>query len=152
MWIVLGAVAFLAGQVYLLRSLKKMDRLLEQQAPEREERKKVLSIAFSDPAAAERIAQLLEGFSVRYPDLEIVLRSGPDAADAVWDGTAEVALLPAGRSLPRGLSRLALHTDAMPGQEIVWKRVAPVSPGDCFVEYLWEQGAVGSGNSGQNVV
>ena len=101
---------------------------------------------------AERIAQLLEGFSVRYPDLEIVLRSGPDAADAVWDGTAEVALLPAGRSLPRGLSRLALHTDAMPGQEIVWKRVAPVSPGDCFVEYLWEQGAVGSGNSGQNVV
>ena len=152
MWIVLAAVAFLAGQVYLLRSLKKMDRLLEQQAPEREERKEVLSIAFSDPAAAERIAQLLEGFSVRYPDLEIVLRSGPDAEDAVWDGTAEVALLPAGRNLPRGLSRLALHTDAMPGQEIVWKRVAPVSPGDCFVEYLWEQGAVGSGNSGQNVV
>ena len=152
MWIVLAAVAFLAGQVYLLRSLKKMDRLLEQQAPEREERKEVLSIAFSDPAAAERIAQLLEGFSLRYPDLEIVLRSGPDAADAVWDGTAEAALLPAGGSLPRGLSRLALHTDAMPGQEIVWKRVAPVSPGDCFVEYLWEQGAVGSGNSGQNVV
>ena len=64
MWIVLAAVAFLAGQVYLLRSLKKMDRLLEQQAPEWEERKEVLSIAFSDPAAAERIAQLLEGFSV----------------------------------------------------------------------------------------
>ena len=152
MWIVLAAVAFLAGQVYLLRSLKKMDRLLERQAPEREERKEVLSIAFSDPAAAERIAQLLEGFSVRYPDLEIVLRSGPDAAEAVWDGTAEVALLPAGKALPRGLSRLALHTDAMPGQEIVWKRVAPASPGDCFVGYLWEQGAVGSGNSGQNVV
>ena len=73
MWVILAVIAFAAGQVYLFRSLKKMDEILAKQ--EEPEEKEMLSIAFSDPAAAERTARLLAEFSRENPEVEMVLHT-----------------------------------------------------------------------------
>lgn len=161
MWVVLAVIAFGAGQVYLFRCLRNIDRLLEQQSAEELPEKEILSIAFSDPAAADHMTELLEGFSRYYPELEIVLRTGPDVTDAVYDGRAAVGFLPAGQPTPYGLKRQILNRSAadagarqedVPAQEILWKPGAVSSPAGAFVRYLRDSGAFDGGNGESFVV
>lgn len=147
MWFVLAAAAFLLGQVYLLRCLRKVDRFLDQQTTEGESEKQILSIAFSGPEEAEDAAELLEGFSGRYPDVEMILRTGRDVTAAVCDGSAAVGFLPTGQDVPRGLNRLSL-----PEREIIWKSGGFYAPADVFVRYLRESYDPDSGNAESNVV
>ena len=147
MWFVLAAAAFLLGQVYLLRCLRKVDRFLDQQTTEGESEKQILSIAFSGPEEAEDAAELLEGFSGRYPDVEMILRTGRDVTAAVCDGSAAVGFLSTGQDVPRGLNRLSL-----PDREIIWKSGGFYAPADVFVRYLRESCDPDSGNAESNVV
>ena len=147
MWFVLAAAAFLLGQVYLLRCLRKVDRFLDQQASEGESEKQILSIAFSGPEEAEDAAELLEGFSGRYPDVEMILRTGRDVTATVCDDSAAVGFLPTGQDVPRGLNRLSL-----PEREIIWKSGGFYAPADVFVRYLRERCDPDSGNAESNVV
>ena len=71
MWAVLAVILFLAGQAYLFHSLGKVDGYLAMQEDLPE--KKVLSLAFSDPGTAERMAQLLSGFSRENPEVEMAV-------------------------------------------------------------------------------
>ena len=147
MWLVLAVTAFLLGQVYLLRCLRKVDRFLDQQTSEGEAEKQILSIAFSGPEEAERMTELLEGFSGRYPDVEIILRTGRDVTAAVCDGSAAVGFLPAGQDVPGGLNRLSL-----PQREIIWKSGGFYAPADAFARYLRECYDPDSGNAESFVV
>lgn len=147
MWFVLAAAAFLLGQVYLLRCLRKVDRFLDQQTTEGESEKQILSIAFSGPEEAEDAAELLEGFSGRYPDVEMILRTGRDVTAAVCDGSAAVGFLSTGQDVPQRLNRLSL-----PEREIIWKSGGFYAPADVFVRYLRESCDPDSGNAESNVV
>ena len=147
MWFVLAAAAFLLGQVYLLRCLRKVDRFLDRQTSEGESEKQILSIAFSGPEEAEDAAELLEGFSGRYPDVEMILRTGRDVTAAVCDGSAAVGFLSTGQDVPRGLNRLSL-----PEREIIWKSGGFYAPADVCVRYLRESCDPDSGNAESNVV
>ena len=147
MWLVLAVTAFLLGQVYLLRCLRKVDRFLDRQTSEAEPEKQILSIAFSGPKEAEGAAELLKGFSGRYPDVEMILRTGRDVAAAVCDGSAAVGFLPTGQNVPRGLNRISL-----PEREVIWKSGGFCAPADVFVRYLRECGDPDSGNAESFVV
>ena len=147
MWIFLAVLAFIAGQVYLFYLLNRLDRFLERQAdppPEQE----TLTVAFADSSAADSIAGLLERFSLRYPNIEIRLRSCQDVPEAVDAGKAAVGFLQAGRfespefkhfpmtvkTAPitlagRGLEVVPMETESK--QEMVWKKNGASELGHC---------------------
>lgn len=140
MWIALAVLTFLAGQVYLFRCLGKLDTFLERQPGEEEAEKEVLSIALEDPALADPLAELLEGFSGCYPDVDIMLVTRPNVAEAVYEGSASVGLLPADSRGFQGLNCLALRYGKLPRQEIIWKKGTYCAAADAFAEYLCAHG------------
>lgn len=163
MWIVLAIIAFVAGQVYLFHCLGKLDRFLEHQQGD-EPQRKVLSIAFSDPTAADSITEILESFSIYYPEMDIVLLTGQKVLDAVYEGRASVGFLPVNHHAYTGLNSLPVRLNTaqiLSGtglritpledsteQEIIWKRSVFSSPAEVFVRYLRDRDAVGSRNTG----
>ncbi len=152
MWIFLAVLAFLAGQVYLVYLLNRLDRFLERQTlppPEKE----TLTIAFADPCAADSVAGLLERFSSCYPDIGIRLCSCQDVLEAVYAGKAAVGFLQAERfeypgfhylpvtvkTAPVTLSSCGLEVmplEAESKQEMVWKKNGASSCVDLFVGYM----------------
>ena len=149
MWIALAVMTFIAGQIYLFRCLKKMDRYLERQSGSEPE-KEVLSIAFADPGMAESLTGFLEGFSKNNPDIDMVLRTDRNVLNAVYDGSAAIGFLPAGQDSYPGLRSFALNRIAqdMPAQDVVWKCSVFSAPADAFVRYLCDSGAVSGRNPG----
>ncbi|MDO5544680.1 MAG: hypothetical protein Q4F81_02445 [Eubacteriales bacterium] len=138
MWAILALIAFLAGQVYLFRSLGKVDSLLARQ--EEPEEKEVLSLAFADPAAAEQMARLLAEFSRENPDVEMVLHTDPAVQEAVYEGRAAVGFLPGnGRSL-HGLSSCAVELAGLAAQQVIWKTGLQSDCAAAFLRYLRQSG------------
>ena len=140
MWIALAVLAFLAGQVYLFRCLGKMDSFLERQPGEENADKEVLSIALEDPALADPLGEQLEGFSVCYPDVDIMLVTCADVAGAVYEGSATVGFLPADRRGFPGLNCRTLCCENLPRQEIIWKKATYCAAAYAFAEYLCAHG------------
>ena len=60
MWIVLAALSFALGQLYLFRCLERLDGFLDTRQPGEE--RIVLSVALSDPDTEAGMVGLLEGF------------------------------------------------------------------------------------------
>ena len=146
MWAVLAVIVFLAGQAYLFHSLGKVDGFLAQQeeVPEKE----VLSLAFSDPGTAERMAQLLAGFSRENPEVEMVLHTDTAVPEAVYEGRAAVGFL-SGTFCPRhGLSSFALELEDLPLQQVLWRTGTQAESTDAFLQYLGHS----SGNSLKTVI
>lgn len=156
MWIFLAVLAFIAGQVYLFHLLNRLDRFLDRQTetpPEAE----TLTIAFADSSAANSIADLLERFSLCYPDIGIRLCSCPDVLAAVYDGKAAVGFLHAERFEYPGLKYFPMTVrhapvvlagcglEVMPleeesRQEMVWKKSGAPSCVNTFVRYIRNSG------------
>lgn len=151
MWIALAILVFIAAQAYLFHWLVRLDRYLAN--PQWDEPKReVLSVAFSDPTTADSITEVLESFSTQYPKIDIVLLTGQNALDAVYDGRAAVGFLPADPEARKELNRLPikLHTTGVLSssglhlvpladdveQELIWKRGARTSPAETFVRFL----------------
>lgn len=144
MWIALAVIAFIAGQVYLFRCLGSLDHFLEQRSVEEMPEREILSLVFEDPDTAECMSGLLEDFSGRDPDVDMILLTSRDVLNAVYDGRAAVGFLPAGVYRYHGLNRLRL-TETCSQQEIVWKSGAISAPAEAFLQYLRDRGAVDSG-------
>lgn len=160
MWIFLAVLTFVAGQVYVVYLLNRLDRFLERQTnppPERE----TLTIAFADPSAADSIAGLLERFSVCYPNIGIRLCSCQDVLEAVYAGKAAVGFVQAGHFEYPGLYDLPMtvktapvmlascNLEVMPleaesQQEMVWKKDGTPSCADIFVRYMRNYDTIGS--------
>lgn len=134
MWIILAVIAFLAAQAYLFRSLGGAERFLEQQEEPGE--KEILSIAFAEPAMAERMAQLLADFSCANPEIELVLRTDPAVPDAVFEGRAAIGFLPLKQDAGHGLFSVVLKGA---GQKILWKSGVLSTGAATFVRYLQER-------------
>jgi len=151
MWILLAIITFIVGQIYLFRSVSRLDRFLER-TPNHEANRTVLTIAFSDPSVTDHIAMLLEEFSLYYPEIDIVLLTGQEILDAVYDGRACIGFLPANQHSYTGLSSLTIHMhtthiisssglriDPMDDNaefEVIWKKSAFSSPSEIFIHYL----------------
>ncbi len=161
MWIFLAVLAFIAGQIYLVHLLNRLNRFLERQtnAPPEQE---TLTIAFADTSAADSIADLLERFSLCYPDIEIRLYSCQNVPEAVYARKAAVGFLQGGRfeypelnNLPMkvktapvmlascGLEVIPLEAESK--QEMVWRKDGTSSCADIFVGYMRSCGAAGGG-------
>ena len=146
MWAVLAVIVFLAGQAYLFHSLGKVDGFLAQQeeVPEKE----ILSLAFSDPGTAERMAQLLAGFSRENPEVEMVRHTATAVPEAVYEGRAAVGFL-SGTFCPRhGLNSFVLELENLPEQQVIWKTGMQADSTDAFLQYLGHS----SGNSLKTVI
>lgn len=161
MWIFLAVLTFIAGQVYVVYLLNKLDRFLERQTyspPEKE----TLTIVFADPSAADSISDLLERFSLCHPNIGVRLCSCQDVLEAVYAGKAAVGFLQAGRfeypelyylpmtvkTAPVMLASCNLEVmplEAESQQEMVWRKNGASSYTDIFVRYLQKYGALGSG-------
>lgn len=161
MWIFLAVLTFIAGQVYVVYLLNRLDRFLERQTNP-PTGKETLTIAFADPSAADSIAGLLERFSSCYPDIGIRLCSCQDVLEAVYAGKAAVGFVQAGhfeypelyylrmtvKTAPVMLASCNLEVmplEAESEQEMVWRKEGTSSCADIFVRYLRKYGAVGSG-------
>lgn len=138
MWAILAGIVFLAAQVYLLRSLKKVDGFFAQQ--EELEEREVLSVAFADPDTAERMAPLLEDFSRENPEIEMVLHTDPAVPEAVQEGRAAVGFLPERDGSPDGLSSCAFEPAGFSAQRIVWKTGVQPECAAAFLRYLRQSG------------
>ena len=138
MWAILAIIAFLAAQVYLLYSLKKADSFFANREEQGE--KELLSLSFADPAMAEGMTRLLEGFSRENPEIEVVLHTDPAVPVAVREGRAALGFLPAGDDSHSDLSGCTIELAGLSVQRIVWK--TGVQP-DCvaaFLRYLRKSG------------
>ena len=138
MWAILAVIVFLAAQVYLFRSLKKVDGLLPRQ--EEPEEKELLSLAFADPDAAEGMARLLADFSRENPEIEMVLHTDPAVSEAVREGRAAVGFLPESDDSPRDLSSWALALTDVSPQRVVWKTGVQPDCAAAFLRYLRQSG------------
>ena len=138
MWAVLAVAAFLAAQVFLVRSLKKVDGFLARQ--EEPEEKEILSLAFSDPHTAEQMARLLAAFSREYPEVEMVLHTDPAVPEAVYEGRAAVGFLPQNGTCLHGLSCCAMELAGLSDQKIVWKTSVQSECVSAFLLYLRQNG------------
>ena len=138
MWAVLAMIAFLAAQVYLFRSLKTVDGFLARQ--EEPEEREILSLAFADPAAAERMARLLAEFSRENPEIEMVLHTDPAVLEAVHEGRAALGFLPEKDAAPQNLSSCAFALAGLSAQRIVWKTGAQPACAAAFLRYLLQSG------------
>ena len=138
MWVVLAVIAFALGQVYLFRSLKKMDEILAKQ--EEPEEKEMLSLAFSDPSAAEQTARLLAEFSRENPEVEMVLHTDPEVPEAVREGRAAVGFLTETLPARHGLSSFVLNCGDLPPQQIIWRTGTRSDCADAFLQYLRQSG------------
>ena len=138
MWAVLAVIVFLAAQGYLLRSLKKVDAFFPQQ--EEPEGKEILSLAFADPAMAERMARLLAEFSRENPEIEMVLHTDPAVPEAVREGRAAVGFLPEIGDAPHGLSGCALEVSELAPQRVIWKTGVQSDCTTAFLRYLRQSG------------
>ena len=141
MWAVLAMIAFLAAQVYLFQSLKRVDSFLARQ--EEPEEKEILSLAFADPATAERMARLLADFSRENPEVEMVLHTDPAVPEAVYEGRAAVGILAENAAVLHGLSSCAIDLAGLSVQQIVWKTGLQSDCAAAFLRYLRQ----GGGNS-----
>ena len=137
MWAVLAVIVFLAAQVFLLRSLKTVDAILDRQ--EEPEEKEILSLAFADPDAAERMSRLLETFSRENPEIEMVLHTDSAVPEAVHEGRAAVGFLPDNGVPVRGLSSCALEFADLT-QQVVWKTGLQSDCAAAFLRYLRQNG------------
>ena len=134
MWAILAIIAFLAAQVYLLRSLKTVDGFFaRQEKPEEEE---ILSLAFADPAAAEGMVRLLADFSRENPEIEMVLHTDPAVPEAVREGRAALGFLPERDGSPSDLSGCTFELAGFSAQRIVWKTGAQPDCVAAFLRYL----------------
>ena len=151
MWVVLAVIAFALGQVYLFRSLKKMDEILAKQ--EEPEEKEMLSLAFSDPSAAEQTARLLAEFSRENPEVEMVLHTDPEVPEAVREGRAAVGFLTETLPARHGLSSFVvksinarvdidfvLNCGDLPPQQIIWRTGTQSDCTNTFLQYLRQSG------------
>ena len=138
MWVVLAVIAFALGQVYLFRSLKKMDEILAKQ--EEPEEKEMLSLAFSDPSAAEQTARLLAEFSRENPEVEMVLHTDPEVPEAVREGRAAVGFLTETLPARHGLSSFVLNCGDLPPQQIIRRTRTQADCTNTFLQYLRQSG------------
>ena len=138
MWAILVVIVFLAGQVYLFRSLKKVDGFLARQ--EEPEEKEILSLVFADPGTAEGMARLLAEFSRENPEVEMVLHTDPAVPEAVYEGRASVGFLPEDGICAQGLSSCAMELAGLSPQRIVWKTGGQSHCAAAFLQYLRQSG------------
>ena len=134
MWAILVVIVFLAGQVYLFRSLKKVDGFLARQ--EEPEEKEILSLVFADPGTAEGMARLLAEFSRENPEVEMVLHTDPAVPEAVREGRAAVGFLPERAGSPGDLRGCSFELAGLAAQRIVWKTGSHAPCTDVFLRYV----------------
>ena len=134
MWAILAVIVFLAGQVYLFRSLKKVDGFLARQ--EEPEEKEILSLVFADPGTAEGMARLLAEFSRENPEVEMVLHTDPAVPEAVREGRAAVGFLPERVDSPGDLRGCSFELAGLAAQRIVWKTGPHAPCTDVFLRYV----------------
>ena len=134
MWAVVAVIVFLTAQVYLFRSLKTVDGFFAQR--EAPEEKKILSLAFADPATAEQMARLLEAFSRENPEIEMVLHTVQAVPEAVCEGQAAVGFLSDSDVTEHGLSSCFVDFSELPAQRVVWKTGIQSGCAAAFLRYL----------------
>ena len=134
MWAILVVIVFLAGQVYLFRSLKKVDGFLARQ--EEPEEKEILSLVFADPGTAEGMARLLAEFSRENPEVEMVLHTDPAVPEAVREGRAAIGFLTESADGFQGLNSRPVSLAGLTAQQIVWKTGPHAPCTDVFLRYV----------------
>ena len=141
MWFFLAFLSFLVGAVYLFHCLRKLDSLLERQ----EEKREILSLAFEEPAMADRLAYLLETFSRENPQVELVLHTDAEAWAAVVGNRAMVGFCGENTEIPGSLNALSLGTFGEPGTKVIWKAGKQTPASRDFTWFLWRTCGNGSG-------
>ena len=132
MWTILAIAAFLAGQVYLFRSLQKLDLVLDKQEnhPDRE----VLNLVFADPETAQAMTGLMEGFFRENPEVDIVLHTDSKVSEAVSRGRGDIGFCPEGQNSDLNRSPLP----CLRGTQAVWKPALHSPCALSFLQYLWQ--------------
>lgn len=127
MWLVLAVISFLLGQIYLFRCLGKLDQFVDTQ----HEEKMLLSIALADPILEEQMLTLLESYSVRYPNVDLVLYMEPRVTDAVRQRKADVGVC----REAHGWDGPNCLTISLPAEtRVIWNNNEKARE---FVGYLW---------------
>lgn len=142
MWIVLAALSFLCGQVYLFRCLKKLDEVLD--AMEHSKENAILSVTSADPDLHQQMSYLLERYSLSHPGVNLVLHTDSNTTDAVLRNKADVAFCRTA-VVREGLNCMTLCIPGEPAVRMVWK---DTDKSNEFAQYLWQA----CGNNQDNVV
>ena len=100
----------------------------------------MLSLAFSDPSAAEQTARLLAEFSRENPEVEMVLHTDPEVPEAVREGRVAVGFLTETLPARHGLSSFVLNCGDLPPQQIIWRTGTQSDCTNTFLQYLRQSG------------